>query len=166
AAVGSGIALSTRRWWPVRTTDEARARPRNDAPVLPGGAGLIVVVNQRSGDPQHEEVAEITQALPAATVLRVTEGMDLRDQFEAALAASNGTARAVGVAGGDGTVAAAAAVARRHGLPLVVIPTGTFNHFARDVGVYDLQEAVDAVATGEAVAVNLGVVEIHDGDGA
>jgi undecaprenyl-diphosphatase len=167
AAVGTGIALSTQRWWPVRTTDEAQARPRDDAPVLPDGAGLVLVANQRSGDPEHDPVTEIAKALPAATVLRAVQGVDLHDQLEEALkasdAAGNGAARAVGVAGGDGTVAAAAAVAGRHGLPLVVVPTGTLNHFARDVGVYDLQEAVDATQAGEAVTVNLAVVEIHDG---
>jgi undecaprenyl-diphosphatase len=167
AAIGSGIALSTRRWWPVRTTDEARARPHGDAPVLPAGAGLVLVANPRSGDPGIDPADEIAEALPSATVLRTAEGEDLEDLLETALAAadsrSNGAARAIGVAGGDGTVAAAAAVASRYGLPLVVVPTGTLNHFARDVGVYDLQEAVDATQTGEAVAVDLGVVKIHGG---
>jgi hypothetical protein len=37
------------------------------------------------------------------------------------------------VAGGDGTVAAVAGVAVEHNLPLVVVPTGTLNHFARDL---------------------------------
>ncbi|HKR48184.1 MAG TPA: phosphatase PAP2 family protein [Pseudonocardiaceae bacterium] len=167
ATVGSGIALGTRRWWPVRTTDEARARPHNDAPVLPAGAGLVLMANPRSGDPGLDPADEIAEALPAATVLRTEEGADLHDQIEAALAArdarAGGLVRAVGVAGGDGTVAAAAAVAGERGLPLAVVPTGTLNHFARDVGVYDLQEAVDATQTGEAVAVDLGVVEIHGG---
>ncbi|MDQ3762621.1 MAG: phosphatase PAP2 family protein, partial [Actinomycetota bacterium] len=167
AAVGSSIALSTQRWSPVRTTDEARARPHDDAPVLPAGTGLVLVANQRSGDPERDPAIEVAGALPAATVLRAVEGMNLHDQLEAALedghVRGNASARAVGVAGGDGTVAAAAAVAGRHGLPLVVVPTGTLNHFARDVGVYDLQEAVDAVQAGEAVAVDLGVVEIHGG---
>ncbi|HEY6423285.1 MAG TPA: phosphatase PAP2 family protein [Pseudonocardiaceae bacterium] len=160
AAVGSGIALSSRRWWPVRTIDEARARPLGDAPGLPAGAGLVLVTNERSGDPGHDLADDVAEALPAATVLRAAEGVDLHDQLEAALSAGD-KAVALGVAGGDGTVAAAATVASRHGLPLVVVPAGTLNHFARDVGVYDLQEAVDATQAGEAVAVNLGVVEIH-----
>jgi undecaprenyl-diphosphatase len=169
AAVGSGIALSTQRWWPVRRTDEARARPLDHAPMLPAGAGLTLVANPRSGHPEYDPTEEIAEALPAATVLRAAEGIDLQDQIENELAATragnNASVQAIGVAGGDGTVAAAAAVAGRRGLPLVMVPTGTLNHFARDVGVYDLQEAVDAVQAGEAVAVDVGVVDIHGGGG-
>jgi diacylglycerol kinase family enzyme/membrane-associated phospholipid phosphatase len=168
AAVGTGIALSSQRWWPVRTTDEARARPYDHAPVLSAGAGLVLVVNPRSGDPDYDPTEDVAKALPAATVLRAAEGVGVHDQLEAALVAreacGESPARAVGVAGGDGTVAAAAAVAGRRGLPLVVVPTGTLNHFARDVGVYDLQEAVDATQAGEAVAVNLGAVHIRDAE--
>src|SRR5262245_58597943 len=38
-------------------------------------------------------------------------------------------------AGGDGTLNAVAAEARAQGLPLAVIPLGTFNYFARDLGI-------------------------------
>jgi undecaprenyl-diphosphatase len=62
------------------------------------------------------------------------------------------------VAGGDGSVAAAAAVALEHGLPLAVIPAGTLNHFARDVGVATPPEAVDAVLGGAAVRVDVAEV--------
>ena len=50
----------------------------------------------------------------------------------AALAA--GGAESLAVAGGDGSVAAVAGVAVECDLPLVVVPTGTLNHFARDLG--------------------------------
>jgi diacylglycerol kinase family enzyme len=49
-----------------------------------------------------------------------------------------------------------------------VAPLGTLNHFARDVGVYDLVEVGDATRAGEAVAVTLATVEVHpagDSDG-
>jgi diacylglycerol kinase family enzyme len=39
------------------------------------------------------------------------------------------------VAGGDGTVAAAATVAAERELPLAVVPAGTLNHFARDLRI-------------------------------
>jgi undecaprenyl-diphosphatase len=95
----------------------------------------------------------------------VQRGRGIEAQLEAALTrrdAEVGTQiTALGVTGGDGSVGAGAAVAERHGLPLVVVPLGTLNHFARDVGVYDLQEVVDATRAGEAVAVDLGLVEVH-----
>ncbi|MCX6464593.1 MAG: phosphatase PAP2 family protein [Pseudonocardiales bacterium] len=163
-AVGSGVALLTRRWWPVRETDEARARPLDTVPVLPEGEGLVMVSNQRSGDPDHDPAAELEEAFPRAVVIRAVPDRDLDEQLDEAVTAAGEWCRAIGVAGGDGTVAAAAAVAGRRRLPLVVVPTGTLNHFARDVGVYDLQEAVDATAAGEAVAVDLALVEVHPGE--
>ena len=55
--------------------------------------------------------------------------------------------RILGVAGGDGTVSPAAAVAV-HGLPLLVIPAGTFNHFAADLGIWSVEDAVAALRAG------------------
>ena len=165
AAVGTGVALATERWWPVREQDEARARPLDTVPELPEGKGLVIVSNQRSGDPQHDPADELEQALPRAIVVRADPDRGLDDQLDEAIEQAGDEALAVGVAGGDGTVAAAAAVAGRRGLPLVVVPTGTLNHFARDVGVYDLQEAVDATGTGQAVAVDLALVDVHPGRG-
>ena len=46
----------------------------------------------------------------------------------------------------------------------MVVPLGTLNHFARDIGVYDLLEVGDATRAGEAVAVGLGTVEVHPVD--
>jgi diacylglycerol kinase family enzyme len=54
-------------------------------------------------------------------------------------------ADALGVAGGDGSLADVAAVAAAHGLPFVCIPCGTRNHFALDLGV-DRQDVAGALA--------------------
>ncbi|MEU4839006.1 bifunctional phosphatase PAP2/diacylglycerol kinase family protein [Nocardia testacea] len=162
AAVGSGIALATRRWWPVRESDEARARLVREAPVLAEGKGLVVMVNPVSGDANYDPTDDIAAALPAAAVLRTQPDIDCAELLEQAIAAQQEPVAAVGVAGGDGTVAAVAAVALRRGLPLVVIPTGTLNHFARDLGVYDLLEVVDATGVGEAVAVDIAGVQYGD----
>ncbi|GAA2538136.1 bifunctional phosphatase PAP2/diacylglycerol kinase family protein [Pseudonocardia hydrocarbonoxydans] len=166
AALGTGLAWLSRRWWPVRLTDEARARPLDTVPVLHDGEGLVMVSNQRSGDPEHDPADDLETAFPRAVVVRAAPDRDLDEQLDEAVEAVEAVgdrALAIGVAGGDGTVAAAAAVAGRRRLPLVVVPTGTLNHFARDVGVYDLQEAVDATTAGEAVAVDLALVEVHPG---
>jgi undecaprenyl-diphosphatase len=166
AALGAGMAALTTRWWPVRPTDEARARPAAGVPALPHGEGVLMMVNQFSGDPRYDPVGDVVRALPRAEILTVQRGRSIERQLEAALARRGPEVRALGVAGGDGSVGAGAAVALRHGLPLVVVPLGTLNHFARDVGVYDLQEVVDATRAGEAVAVDIGVVEVHPTPGA
>ena len=59
-------------------------------------------------------------------------------------------ADALGVAGGDGSLAVVAAAALAHGIPFVCIPAGTRNHFALDVGVdrRDLVGALDAFTDG------------------
>ena len=78
----------------------------------------------------------------------------------AALAAAESGAKSLGVAGGDGSVAAVAAVAVERDLPLVVVPTGTLNHFARDLGL-DLARplrALDAFDAGHERRVDVGLI--------
>jgi YegS/Rv2252/BmrU family lipid kinase len=68
---------------------------------------------------------------------------------------------AIVAAGGDGTVSAVAACLRGTGVAMAVLPVGTLNHFARDLGVpQDVDEAVAAIAAGRRVAVDLG--EVND----
>jgi diacylglycerol kinase family enzyme len=52
----------------------------------------------------------------------------------AAIAAVEGGSEVLGVAGGDGSVSAVATVAAEHEVALVIVPMGTLNHFARDLG--------------------------------
>jgi diacylglycerol kinase family enzyme len=72
------------------------------------------------------------------------------DARHAALEAADDGADSLAVAGGDGTVAAVAGVAVERNLPLVVVPTGTLNHFARDLGLDLLRplRALDAFDSG------------------
>lgn len=62
------------------------------------------------------------------------------------------------VAGGDGTVQQAAAAAMHNGIPLAVFPAGTFNHFAKDLGMFPLSAAIDAIHAGTYAKVDLGEV--------
>ena len=52
--------------------------------------------------------------------------------------------------------------ARRAGVPLLVVPGGTFNHFARTAGATSVDDAVDAVQRGEGVRAD--VAELTFGD--
>ena len=61
-------------------------------------------------------------------------------------------ARRVAAVGGDGTVSAAAAAIAGKEIELVVIPAGTFNHFAKDHGIPTDLDAACAVARSGRVA--------------
>ena len=69
-------------------------------------------------------------------------------------------ADALGVAGGDGSLAVVAAAACEHGLPFVCIPTGTRNHFALDLGLdrHDIVGALDAFTDGVERRIDVGEV--------
>jgi diacylglycerol kinase family enzyme/membrane-associated phospholipid phosphatase len=152
-AVGSAVAAATQHWWRVRPKEPARVRPASEAPALPEGDGLVVAVNPRSGTDDYDPVADIQRVLPRAEVLELTEEAGVVELLGEA--ATSGRAKALGVAGGDGSVAAAAAVAIEHGLPLAVVAAGTLNHFARDVGLETPQDTADAVVSGQAVRVDV-----------
>lgn len=85
---------------------------------------------------------------------------DVGEGLEAAIrAAIDGGARRILVAGGDGTIASAAAVVSDSGVELAVMAAGTLNHFARDHGIpLDAAEALELAATGTARGVDLGFV--------
>jgi len=90
--------------------------------------------------------------LPHAEIVEVDAGAG--DDLLAALEEAADRGRALGVAGGDGTVNAAAEVAAAHKMPLVVIPGGTLNHFAHALGVETIADAAAAVRDGRVVAVD------------
>ncbi len=75
------------------------------------------------------------------------KGSDLLALAEDAVARG---ADVIGMAGGDGSQALVASVASRHGIPMVVIPAGTRNHFALDLGMdrADVVGALDAYTDG------------------
>jgi diacylglycerol kinase family enzyme/membrane-associated phospholipid phosphatase len=153
--VGGAVAAGSQHWWKVRPKEPARVRPAHEAPALGDGDGLVVAVNPRSGTDDYDPGQAVRKLLPRAEVDEMSEHADVTQILQDAVRRG---ARALGVAGGDGSVAAAAAVALEHGLPLAVIPAGTLNHFARDVGVETLEDAADAVRSGSAVQVDVAAV--------
>jgi diacylglycerol kinase family enzyme/membrane-associated phospholipid phosphatase len=161
--VGAGSALMTARTWPRRPAGPARARPASsEAPALAQGEGLVIVVNSGAGKASRSDVADaLAQLLPHAEIVRPGKDDDLAQVM--ADAAKRG--RALGVAGGDGTVNAAAAAALAAGVPLAVFPAGTLDHFARDAGLDSPAVTAQAVEAGTAVAVDVGWIEgAVDGD--
>lgn len=158
AALGAGAAFAVRALVPARAQIVPPARPRADVPALPEGEGLVLVANNASGT--AERARALRDVLPKAEVVECApEGIP--DALEEAA----GRARVLGVCGGDGTVNTAAGTALRHGLPLAVLPGGTLNHFAYDLGVEDARDLGRAVARGEGVRVDVGRFSSARGEG-
>ncbi|RVU28760.1 phosphatase PAP2 family protein [Streptomyces antnestii] len=159
AALGAGAAFALRGLVPTRDQLPSPGRPLvDDVPALPGGAGLVMVVNTGAGSP--DRVHALRGLLPQAEIVE-TSGSGL----PAALESAATRARALGVCGGDGTVNTAAGVALRRGLPLAVLPGGTLNHFAYDLGIEEPGDLSRAVEAGDAVAVDVGRFTSSAGSG-
>lgn len=159
-ATGSAAAAATVRVWPIpprlgptapKVHLPADAEPNGD------GGGLTIVVNSASGTTSDGDIDEIAEALPQAEVVAIEpeRGDEIRKRLDRAVTEG---AVALGVSGGDGTINTAAQVALDADKALMVVPTGTFNHLARDLGLASTTDAIDAVKSGEAVAVDVATI--------
>jgi diacylglycerol kinase family enzyme len=92
--------------------------------------------------------------------LEFLPGADLGPAAERALQqVLNGDLDAVIVGGGDGSVQTVASVLAGSGAPLGILPLGTLNHFAKDLGIPATMEgAVEVIAAETARSVDLGEV--------
>lgn len=92
--------------------------------------GGFLVVNPRSGDgePSAEDLRDEAERRGIETHVLGPDD----DLADVARGAPEGP---LGMAGGDGSLAAVAQVAIHRDLPFVVVPFGTRNHFARDIGL-------------------------------
>ena len=160
SAIGAGAAMITRRWWPVRPPFPETSRSGAEAVKLPGGEGLSIVVNTLGGSYAPETVKALQDVFPLAHIQEIGDG-DIAAEIEAVAARPGVTA--LGVWGGDGTVGTAAAVAVELSLPLLVLPGGTLNHFARDAGTASLEDAVQAASNGAAARADVGHVRLERG---
>jgi undecaprenyl-diphosphatase len=148
---------------PARPTPERPAPDRGERvelPASPDGAGVLIFVNPSSGadvirtDPR----GVIERELPRA---RLSE-LDPDDPPSAVVAralASADPPRVIGVCGGDGTVSTVAGVARDVDLPLLVLPGGTFNHFARAIGADSVEAGIRALREGRGMRVAVAELE-------
>jgi diacylglycerol kinase family enzyme len=157
-AAGVGIGLATRAVWSVASKQPAAvASHRTWAGLRPSadGAGIGIVINAGAGagtSGSSVPTSALRAKLPRAEIVDLDDPAQLPDELER-LARSG--VHAIGVAGGDGSINTAAGVALRHRLPLVVVPAGTLNHLARDLGVETVSDAVDAVRQGSTLEIDV-----------
>lgn len=122
---------------------------------------VVAIVNRGAGSVLEGKVR--TEELGG---LFRAAGVDARVLFlpgesvlEAAREAVASGADAVVAGGGDGTIRTVASVLVGGSVPLGVLPVGTLNHFARDLGIpVDLAEAVRLIAQGTPRALDVGEV--------
>jgi undecaprenyl-diphosphatase len=113
----------------------------------------IVFLNPDSG-PEPTEQSDVRAAFPGHEVVECEPG-DLPARIRDAVARP---VDFVAAAGGDGTIRAAAQALAGTEVPLLPIPAGTRNHFARELGIEDLDAARRAASAGKTIQVDLGEV--------
>jgi diacylglycerol kinase family enzyme len=127
-------------------------------PAVPSPDRPVLFVNPRSGDGTAARVGLVEQARERGIEVVVLDPAGRLADLVADAVADG--ADALGMAGGDGSMATVAAAAAERDLPFIGIPAGTRNHFARDIGldVRDVTGALDAFTDGVEGRIDLGEV--------
>jgi YegS/Rv2252/BmrU family lipid kinase len=119
--------------------------------IINGGAG--------SGHDDHAAQALHRQFAAVGCDASITLAKSGEDMMASARQALADGVDAIVAGGGDGTINAVGSVVAGSGMPFGVLPLGTLNHFAKDIGVpLALEAAVRNVAEGMIIAVDVGEV--------
>jgi len=152
-----GLTLAAAGFAAATATRNLR-RPKPPGRDVPPSRQAVLIVNPRSGGGKAERF-DLLRACqePGVEPLVLQPGDDLPELAEAALARG---ADVVGVAGGDGSQALVAGIVSRHDAAMVVVPSGTRNHLAMDLGLdrSDVVGALDAFGAAVERRVDLGEV--------
>ena len=122
-----------------------------------------VLLNAAAGsvdsDETAQEVARVLAAFRATGSEAVVSAFEPGQLPAAVQTAARSDTDAVVMGGGDGTLNCGVAVLAGGEKPLGILPLGTLNHFAKDLGIpMDLDEAVRTVVAGHVRMVDLGEV--------
>ncbi|HEX5013419.1 MAG TPA: diacylglycerol kinase family protein [Candidatus Limnocylindrales bacterium] len=132
-----------------------------EAPATPPVAPLVVVNPVASKLAHEKRRGGIVDAVVAAVAARTGQAPDVaattREAAAVALAAAR-HAPLVAVVGGDGTLREAAAALSGTGVPLAIVPAGTGNVFAAELGVpRGISGAIEVIRAGRPRPVDLGL---------
>jgi diacylglycerol kinase family enzyme len=142
----------------LRRSRRALRRHAHTREPAPPAQHPALIMNPKSGGGKAEKFHLVDECRERGIEPIVLQpGDDLLQLAETAIA--NG-ADVIGMAGGDGSQALVASVAIQHDVPHVVIPAGTRNHFALDLGLNrdDVVGALDAFADGYEQRIDLATV--------
>jgi diacylglycerol kinase family enzyme len=117
----------------------------------------VVILNRNKGD--RDEVARALKGAGIAAAIEAVDGDDIGDRVDAAV---KGGAGAVVVGGGDGSVSRATQAIAGSEAALGILPLGTLNHFARDLGLpMGLDEAAKVIVTAPPRPIDVAEVNGH-----
>lgn len=134
---------------------------------MSGSLPVTVILNVASGHRGTKDVAgEIEAGFAAAgcihRIVVADSAQEVERQTKLVVAAGRTRPQVVVAAGGDGTINLVAGLVLESGLPFGVIPLGTFNYFARDLGIpLEPRAAATALATGRVRRVHVARVNGH-----
>jgi diacylglycerol kinase family enzyme len=117
------------------------------------------VIGNRSAGAREDPIAPVERALReagAGVSVRRASGGDIADAARRAAEECD----IVAAMGGDGTVSCVASVLAGTSTPLLVLPAGTLNHFAKDLGV-PLAAAEAALLVRDGVQRRVDVAEVN-----
>jgi YegS/Rv2252/BmrU family lipid kinase len=123
-----------------------------------------VIINGSAGSGHDQDTAQSLRERFARVGLdaQITVAGSGAEIVMAAKAARDGDCEVIVGGGGDGTINAVGSALVGTGRPFGVLPLGTLNHFAKDLGMpLDLDEAVKVIATGRHKRVDVGEVNGH-----
>lgn len=128
---------------------------------------VLVLLNASAGTIQRADydveafVRNGLQARGLEAEVRMAGGSQIAETVRSFVTAKSpgGKPRTLVVGGGDGTLGSAAAVVVGTDVVLGVLPLGTLNHFARDLGLSnDLDAAIDIIAAGHVEQIDVAEV--------
>ena len=142
-------------------TRDVRSLKQSETPGKPVPAARhgVLIMNLKSGGGKAEKFHLVDECRARGIEPVVLQRGD--DLLQLARDAIDGGADVVGMAGGDGSQALVASIAAERGVPMVVIPAGTRNHFALDIGL-DRDDVVGALdAYGEARERTIDLADVN-----
>ncbi len=123
---------------------------------------IALVLNKRSGTDQKTEdfIVLVQKYFPTILVFQLDE---LKTATECVDEALKQEVKTIVVAGGDGTISSVvSAIKHQHAeVRIAVLPRGTYNHFAKDLGIpLDLEAALQTIENGETILID--IVKLND----
>jgi diacylglycerol kinase family enzyme len=152
------VAVGLAKYALGTTVRSLKAADVSGTSVSPAARGVLFM-NLKSGGGRAKQLNLVDECRRRGIEPVVLE--QGQDWFQRVRDAAAGGVDVLGMAGGDGSQAMVATIAAETGLPMVVVPAGTRNHLALDLGL-DRDDVVGALdAYGDAVERRIDLADLN-----